>query len=855
MENKKYSINNSNYLVLDGSDSEIKILSGHGFLFISKKMPDGKLGARNAIADYKEGTFCPNIPGNEEYEIYLVGTEKTEVEAVKSQESDYQEKMLKRQQEIIAKLEEEKKSESLRNVEQQKLSDIHFSNAINNIASVVNPELEERTAYDTFDQPVVKAFKVLAEKMGGIKINAIPNRIYESNKNGFQALAKDSTVRIREVVLRDSWYKEDCGHLLGFYNPSANFDISVPLDQVEGIIPVAIIRNNMNNTYSIIDCENQQQIVLNKFNAKKIYPMAFMAYKRFDNDKITIKEICKFVLKDIKADLVSYIVIGFLCTLIGLITPYITRNLIDQVIPNAEKNTAIHLCILTFFCNISAMIGGIAKYFTNLRMETRADSDLEAAVLDRLLKLPVGFFKEYSSGDLASRTMAVTSVRKQIFGIVLSCFMNFIFSFVYLIQEFHFCGYFAKWGILFCIVPILISVITSVITYKMQKSLVECQGKIQGMLLQFFTGIQKITNSNSEKRVFAEWSNEYIRQTKISYKLGNIGIYTDIINSLYPTIVTIILYFLFGQALESQKIEGLSTGSFLAFMSAYGSFQGAFLGVAGSLISIRNVIPLVKRIKPVLETQTEYEDSKPSIGNIKGELEINHLNFRYNQEAPLVLKDINIKVKQGEFVAIVGTSGAGKSTLMRIILGFEKAESGSVFVDNQDINSIDIGSLRRQMGVVLQNDTVLQGSIMQNILGSSGLKEEDAWEAARMVSFDKDIEAMPMGMFTMLPPGGKTLSGGQLQRLIIARALIRKPKLLIFDEATSALDNVTQQIVRQSLDELKVTKIIIAHRLSTIINADRIYVMKDGEIIESGSYNELINQNGYFAQLEKRQNV
>jgi ABC-type bacteriocin/lantibiotic exporter with double-glycine peptidase domain len=256
-----------------------------------------------------------------------------------------------------------------------------------------------------------------------------------------------------------------------------------------------------------------------------------------------------------------------------------------------------------------------------------------------------------------------------------------------------------------------------------------------------------------------------------------------------------------------------------------------------------------------LQSQPEFEYSFPEVQELKGNIEVNHVNFRYGPEAPLVLKDINFSVKPGEFVAVVGASGAGKSTLMRLLLGFEKAESGSVFYDNQDISAIDLGSLRRKLGVVLQNDTVIRGTILQNILGNSGLKEEDAWEAAKKVSLDKDIKEMPMGMQTMLTAGGAALSGGQFQRLIIARAIIRQPKLLIFDEATRALDNLTQDEIRKSLDSLKVTRIIIAHRLSTIINADKIYVMKDGEIIESGTYDQLIKERGYFAELAERQKV
>ena len=312
-------------------------------------------------------------------------------------------------------------------------------------------------------------------------------------------------------------------------------------------------------------------------------------------------------------------------------------------------------------------------------------------------------------------------------------------------------------------------------------------------------------------------------------------------------------YYLFGSAIKDGTIEGFTTGTFMAFLSAYGSFQGEFLGIAGSLLEIRDLIPLSKRIRPIIEEKPEAEESKPPVEKLKGSIEVSHLNFRYSPDSPLVLKDVSMKIEPGQFVAVVGNSGAGKTTLLRLLLGFEHPESGSIFYDNHDINSIDIGSLRRQLGVVLQNDSVLQGTILQNIVGSSGLKEADAWEAARKVAFDKDIEEMPMGMFTMIPAGGMTLSGGQLQRLIIARAIIKNPRILIFDEATSALDNLTQQTVRNSLDALNVTRVIIAHRLSTVINADNIYVMKDGEVIESGNYESLMAADGYFAQLAKRQ--
>ena len=855
MENQIYKINNTNVLTLDGANSEITVLKGHCYLFLVKKLADGKTGARHEVANFAQGEKFPNINGNKKYSIILAGINGTEVEFQENNSPEFCQKASEWRKNIMADAESSLAWENLRSMKQQKLSDYAFSDALANISSVVNKNIKNSTVFEPDDFPVVKVFKTVAKNMGGLSIRQLPDKSYEPTKSGVQKLAKDNTVRVREVVLREKWYKEDNGHLIGFYKKEGEIDISIENDASKDLIPVALIKNKNTSGYKIIDPTNNVEIPVTKKNAKQVYPMAMMVYKTMKEEKISIKTVCRFVLMDIKRDIARFVIIGLLCTLIGLITPLITRNFIDNVIPEAAKSLAIQICLLVFFCNISSMIGGLAKYFANMRMETKADSDLEAAVMDRLLKLPVDFFKGFSSGDLAARTMTISEIRKAIFNIVLSVFMNFIFSFVYLIQCFRFSGYFAKWGILFCLFPIIISALFCFITYKWEKLLIDCQGKIQGMLLQFLNGIEKITNTHSEKRFFAQWSGEYIRQTKISYFLGLVGIVGSLINTVYPTIVSILFYYLYGRGVKMQAISGLTTGTFMAFLSAYSSFQGAFLGVSGALLQIRNVIPLSKRIQPILDAKPEFESSRPPIDRLKGNIEISHLNFRYSSDTPLVLKDVNMSIKNGEFVAVVGSSGAGKSTLMRMLLGFEKPESGAIFFDSQDISSIDIGSLRRQLGVVLQNDTVLQGTVLQNIVGSSGLKEEDAWEAARKVSFDKDIAEMPMGMFTMIPAGGATLSGGQLQRLIIARAIIRNPSVLIFDEATSALDNLTQLSVRKSLDELKVTRIIIAHRLSTIINADKIYVMKDGQVVEQGKYEELMKMDGYFALLAKRQSL
>lgn len=850
-------IDNTNYLTLTGeSNSHIRITNGPAYLYLVKKLENGLTGARHEVQAFKSGEICPNIPQDDFHAFILCGSKDTQIEfaGLSAEENENLAKQaVEIQQREIRRIEEWQKAEDARSVEQQKKSQERYSSTLMTISSVVNKMQRDFSTLSSDDQLLVKVFKILGQRMN-FDVKALASKNYPCTRAGVNQLARDNTVRVREVALRNKWYIEDNGDLIAFYNPNESVDLNKHSIDSEGdFVPVALLRTSSH--YILVDITSGKEIVVDKKVAPHIFPMAFMIYRAISEEKITIKTICAFVFSHIKRDILRFTIIGLFCTLIGLITPAITRNFIDEVIPQAAKNTAFQICFIVFMTNIASMIGSIAKYFANLRMETRADSDLQAAVIDRLLKMPIDFFKKFSAGDLSARVLSISTIQKKIFDIALSCFTNFIFSFVYLFQEFRYCGYFAKWGILFCLFPLLISILSSILTYKWQKLVVESQGKIQGIMLQTLNGIEKINVSNSHKEFFSKWSLEFIGQTKLGCKLLDINNIISIITGIFPTLVNILFYLIYGYAVANKKIEGLTTGSFMAFLSAYSSFQGAFLGVANSLISIKDIFPLYKRVKPILEQKPEIDSDKPSVSKLEGNIEISHLNFRYSPDAPLVLKDINLNVKPGEFVAIVGTSGAGKSTLLRMLLGFEKPESGSIFYDETDMNSVDIGSLRRQMGVVLQNDTVMAGSILQNILGSSGLKEEDAWNAAKKVAFDKDISNMPMGMLTIIPAGGSTLSGGQLQRLIIARALIKNPNLLIFDEATSALDNVTQEVVRKSLDDLKITKIIIAHRLSTIINADRIYVINNGEIVETGTYDSLMKANGYFAQLAHRQNL
>lgn len=278
--------------------------------------------------------------------------------------------------------------------------------------------------------------------------------------------------------------------------------------------------------------------------------------------------------------------------------------------------------------------------------------------------------------------------------------------------------------------------------------------------------------------------------------------------------------------------------------------------LAGLALSIAQLKPILEMIKPILDTVPELSADKEVITRLSGSIELNNVSFGYCENMPLVIDDLSLKIRAGQYVAIVGKTGCGKSTLLRLLLGFERPQKGAIYYDGKDLNSIDLKSLRRKMGVVMQNGKLFQGDVYSNIVISAPwLTQKEAWEAAELAGIAEDIRHMPMGMNTLISEGTGGISGGQRQRLMIARAIAPKPKILMFDEATSALDNLTQKKVSESLDTLKCTRIVIAHRLSTIRQCDRIIVLDKGKIIEDGNYQELIDKGGYFARLVERQRL
>lgn len=651
-----------------------------------------------------------------------------------------------------------------------------------------------------------------------------------------EELARQASVSMRQVrTIGQRWWQADAGPLLAFLK--------------DGEVPVALLPLPSGG-YRAEELESGRQWVLKDENAAQLSDIAWMFFRQFPPKAMSLRDLLRFGMVGTGRDSLMAIAAGVLGALLGLATPYATGLLVDKVIPDARSSELLQLVLLLVAGAFGAAAFEISRSISLLRIEFRLGSATEAAIIHRLMHLPVPFFRQYAAGDLAQRAFAIN----QILQLLTNTTQSAVFSWFFGLISFGYM-YWLSWqlGLVATALVLLVLSVTLVVNIwrlRIERLMYDVQGDIASRVLQILSGIAKLRNGGAESRAFALWARDFTREKTLSMRVRSIGNGLTVFNAVFMVLASAVLY---GFVAFFKK--DISTGDFVAFNSSFSQFLSATLALASALTVSLNIIPLFERARPILEALPEQTEERTQAARLQGEVILNQVSFRYTENDPLVLDNVSISVKPGEFIAFVGPSGSGKSTLFRLLLGFETPERGAIYYDQQDLASLDPGSVRRQLGVVLQNGRLMPGDIFTNIVGSSPRTLDEAWEAARMAGLEDDILAMPMGMHTVIAEGASTISGGQRQRLMIARALVNRPSVLLFDEATSALDNQTQALVSHSVAGLNATRIVIAHRLSSIQQADRIYVLVGGKVLESGNYEELMALNGHFAEQAKRQQV
>ena len=684
-----------------------------------------------------------------------------------------------------------------------------------------------------------------------------------------EEVIKASQCRMRRVNLTGKWWQKEHGALLTWIETENQ--------------PVALLPDQKHK-YLLFHPKKQTYTPINPNLASTLASEAVMLYRPLPTVVNNVIDIISFSFKGYQGDLIKIIALGVIALILSMVTPQAMLILVNNVIPDGDKLLLWQIGGGLIACAFGVSIFQLAQGIVSLRLETSLESRLQAGIFDRIFKLSPSFFREFSTGDLLTRILAISQIQSLLGDATRRTLLNAFFSLLNLGLMFIYSQQLSLIALIIGLIAFTITIISSSILVGLERKQEKINGEIQGFIVQLINGVQKLRVAVAEERGFTAWGKKYQLEIQLIKNIKQVDDIVSVINEGLPLITTILIYwFAIKEIMLAQTTNtlGLNMGTFLAFNVAMGIFLSGVTSLSNTITDILGVIPLWERAKPLLQSPLEVTASQTHPGELTGKLSLENISFGYpifNTENKVeklslstrqlfpnsqlskslnttrnILHNINLYVKAGEFIAIVGPSGGGKSTLFRLLLGFEQPQVGNIFYDGQNLAQLNLQAVRQQLGVVLQNGKVVYGTIYNNISCGGLVSLEVAWEAAYQANIADEIKQMPMGMYTMVSETGNNLSVGQRQRLLIARALIRKPKILLFDEATSALDNQTQSIVTKSLEKLTVTRIIIAHRLSTIYNADRIYVIAEGQVVQSGTFSELVVQDGLFKRLASRQ--
>jgi NHLM bacteriocin system ABC transporter ATP-binding protein len=697
--------------------------------------------------------------------------------------------------------------------------------------------LSDRAAQELAGEgdPLLAAMRSVGRSLG-VAIVPPPRGASGGVVDPVDAIARASGVRTRKVLLEGGWWKRDVGPLLGRLAADG---------RAVGLCP------RRGGRYELVDPAASARMPVDGTVAALLEPEATMVYRPLPARALTRRDVLRYVVFPVAGDLRRLILFGLLAGGLSLVPPIVTKHIFSTVVPGLQRGNLLWLAGLLAVFSISSFGFALAQQLSLLRLEGRASTDLQSALWDRLLDLPLPFFRRFSAGTLTMRVMGIEQIRSLATATVATAALAIPVAVANLVLAFVLAPVLAAFGV----IALALIAVSLVLLVRFQ---IEKQSRIQratqelfAIAMQLVDAVGKLRVADAEQRGYAQWARRFaaLKQSFYDAQLGFAA------TTAFTAAANAIATALFIVGAWTLTPTAISPATFIAFNGAFLQVIAAVVGLTSVATFFAQAAPIYEQAEPIMEQPRETDTLRTDPGELRGMIEVSHVSLRYSADGPLVLDDVSFTAEPGEYIAFVGPSGAGKSSLLRVLLGFEAPEVGSVRFDGKELESIDPHAVRRQIGVVNQTAQLLPGDIFTNIVGARPLTMEDAWHAARIAGFADEIEELPMGMQTFVSEGGAFFSGGQRQRLLIARAVAGHPRILLFDEATSALDNRTQHQVANAIERLRATRIVIAHRLSTVRRADRIIVLDTGRVVQEGAADELLEVDGPFRRLALRQLV
>ena len=696
--------------------------------------------------------------------------------------------------------------------------------------SGIGEKLTDNILYDTVN--------VYAKFMN---LEVVPLSVIEDTYNykyDIADIARASDITFRRVTLDKKQIHNLQSPIIAFID-----ETSAPVI----IIPYSVGKAN------IVNVDKGTAHPITNEEIESLAGIGFCFYKSLPNEKLSIKDVFRFGFNNVRAsEIVEIIIMMIATTLTSLLIPYMNEQVFDHYIPNGETDEIVLISIVIIACIVANALISVIKNRASFRLSSNVSYTISNATMDRVFKLPQSYIERNNATNLVIRASSIGEAIGKLINGGISVALGLVLSLIYLVRMHMKAPKLMWWAILMVLITIVIIFLTGWFALKKERLAVTEDMKAKNKLFQYIAGIQKVRISGVEERVLYEYQINNVEAARLRMKGATSSNIRAMIMEVSATIYSLVFFLI----VMTSDMKQLTIGEFSSFMSSFSLFTGAVTNLASFMLSVITGWPVLKLANPIYEQEPENSDSVAEIEDFKGDLEVKNLSFTYNEGEPLILDNISFHINRREYVAIVGKTGSGKSTLLRLLLGFEKPISGKILYDGKDAEQLNMKNIRKQTGVVLQQGGMILGSIYENVaVANPKLTREEVEALLVEAGMALDLERMPMGIDTLVSEFGGSISGGQQQRILIARALANNPAILYFDEATSALDNNAQKSISDDLKKRKITRVVIAHRLSTVMECDRILFLDKGKIAEEGTYEELMARKGLFYEMAKRQEV